>query len=354
MKDSERLELLKEIAGTRTYDERRKESLKIMTDTDNRRKQIQEVIQFINQRLEELGGEKEELVQFQVLDTDRRGLEYTIYDQELRNAVAKLAEIEANRHNSSEKASQMHTDAAKAQEARREAEDELKALRTDLAKLEAKQKQLQKDRHASIQAHEKAALQIKDLKDRLSTQQSRRAAAQQELKQLVSQVKKTTASLATVRADFATKQQAEEQARQRLQYCDQRLSEAFAKQGRASQFKTKKERDAFLSKEVKQLQKAVQEESQQVSSYRAVCFRRDTCAPTQLLGMQRAELEAKLQQLKQEEQKYEAQLKQHQAKMADAKAVNQAATETLAQLKAERDQLANMRKYAVSASRRLL
>lgn len=33
MKDHERLDLLKEIGGTRVYEERRKESLKIMMDT---------------------------------------------------------------------------------------------------------------------------------------------------------------------------------------------------------------------------------------------------------------------------------------------------------------------------------
>jgi len=33
MKDHERLDLLKEIGGTRVYEERRKESLKIMVDT---------------------------------------------------------------------------------------------------------------------------------------------------------------------------------------------------------------------------------------------------------------------------------------------------------------------------------
>lgn len=33
MKDSERLDLLKEIGGTRVYDERRSESVKIMNET---------------------------------------------------------------------------------------------------------------------------------------------------------------------------------------------------------------------------------------------------------------------------------------------------------------------------------
>lgn len=40
MKDAERLELLKEIGGTKVYEERRRESLKIMQDTENRRAQV--------------------------------------------------------------------------------------------------------------------------------------------------------------------------------------------------------------------------------------------------------------------------------------------------------------------------
>ncbi len=44
MKDSQRLELLKEVAGTRVYEERRKESQLIMEETRARRDKIDEVI----------------------------------------------------------------------------------------------------------------------------------------------------------------------------------------------------------------------------------------------------------------------------------------------------------------------
>lgn len=46
MKDYERLELLKEIGGTKVYEERRKESLKILQETDNRRSRILEVVSY--------------------------------------------------------------------------------------------------------------------------------------------------------------------------------------------------------------------------------------------------------------------------------------------------------------------
>lgn len=122
MKNSERLDLLKEIGGTRVYEERRRESLKIMQETGtspslqsfkpliyyhvwsfwsqcsicwsgNKRKQIIQVVQYLEERLRELDEEKEELKKYQQLDKQRRSLEYTIYDKELHDARQKLGEV---------------------------------------------------------------------------------------------------------------------------------------------------------------------------------------------------------------------------------------------------------------------
>ncbi|XP_020268178.1 structural maintenance of chromosomes protein 3-like isoform X4 [Asparagus officinalis] len=60
MKDSECLDLLKEISGTHVYEERRCESLKIMQETENKRKQIDQIVQYLEERLRELDEEKEE------------------------------------------------------------------------------------------------------------------------------------------------------------------------------------------------------------------------------------------------------------------------------------------------------
>lgn len=65
MKDSERLSLLKEVAGTQVYEARRTESLKIMHETNNKLEKIDELLEFINARLAELEEEKEELRGYQ-------------------------------------------------------------------------------------------------------------------------------------------------------------------------------------------------------------------------------------------------------------------------------------------------
>ena len=61
MKDRERLDLLKEVAGTSMYEKRREESLKIMRETKSRREKIDEVIEYIDKRLSDLEEEKDEL-----------------------------------------------------------------------------------------------------------------------------------------------------------------------------------------------------------------------------------------------------------------------------------------------------
>ncbi len=54
------------------------------------RDKINEVLQYIESRLEELQEEKEELTEYQRLDRRRRALEYTLYDKELRKVSSSV------------------------------------------------------------------------------------------------------------------------------------------------------------------------------------------------------------------------------------------------------------------------
>ena len=96
-KDHERLALLKEVAGTKVYENRRAESLRIMAETDAKRTKINELLEYIESRLTELEEEKEELKEFQDKDKERRCLEYALYQRELEEVGEALEEIEEDR-----------------------------------------------------------------------------------------------------------------------------------------------------------------------------------------------------------------------------------------------------------------
>jgi len=94
MKESDRLNLLKEVAGTQVYETRRAESLKIMHETNNKREKIDELLEYIKERLSELEEEKEELRAFQDKDRERRCLEYAYYHNIQLGIQANLDELD--------------------------------------------------------------------------------------------------------------------------------------------------------------------------------------------------------------------------------------------------------------------
>lgn len=96
-KDHERLALLKEVAGTKVYEQRRTESLRIMAETDAKRDKIAELLEYIEGRLQELEEEKEELKEFQEKDKERRCLEYEVYQSELEDITRALDDLEGSR-----------------------------------------------------------------------------------------------------------------------------------------------------------------------------------------------------------------------------------------------------------------
>ena len=111
-KDHERLALLKEVAGTRVYETRRAESERIIEETgelvyiravsesafiyilaESKQSKIDELLAYIEERLQELEEEKEELREFQQNDKERRCLEYALYQRELLDVSTALEEV---------------------------------------------------------------------------------------------------------------------------------------------------------------------------------------------------------------------------------------------------------------------
>merc|ERR1712002_902712 len=129
--DSQRLKLLREVAGTRVYDERKEESKVILRETEGKREKIQELLTYIDERLNTLEEEKEELKAYQKWDKMRRSLEYTIHDHELRDTRKKLDELQEKRDNSSAVSGRLR-------DSLQEAADKIKELSKELRDLKSK------------------------------------------------------------------------------------------------------------------------------------------------------------------------------------------------------------------------
>ncbi|CAJ2653742.1 unnamed protein product [Trifolium pratense] len=257
MKDSERLDLLKEIGGTRVYEERRRESLKIMQDTGNKRKQIIQVVQYLDERLKELDEEKEELRKYQQLDKQRKSLEYAIFNKEVQDAQLKLAEIEAARTRVSEISAKKYNEVLDAQEKSKDLENKLKDITKEHQNFIKEKEVIEKQRATALKKHTELELDVKDLQEKISGNIHAKKDAAKQLKILQNEIQESMNELDKISPSYDDLVQKEKDITKRIMEREKKLSILYQKQGRATQFSSKAARDKWLQKEIDDLERVL-------------------------------------------------------------------------------------------------
>ena len=246
MKDNERLNLLKEVAGTQVYEARRTESLKIMNETNNKREKIDELLVYIKERLTQLEEEKEELRDYQEKDKDRRCLQYTIDHREQVAITNELENLDDQRQGgvddtdeSSERFIQGETELA-------EINAQISELKQQVEFLKVDKRQLEDERKEKAKARAKIELEVKNLSDGQSAAQQTRSHYASELDKVQTSIREHEEELAEVTPGYVEKLQQEGTVRSELSSAEDTRSGLYAKQGRNSRFRNKKERDEWL------------------------------------------------------------------------------------------------------------
>nr|CAD7454929.1 unnamed protein product [Timema tahoe] len=248
--DSYRLKLLREVAGTRVYDERREESKAILKETEGKVDKIEEFLRTIEERLKTLEEEKEELKEYQKWDKMRRSLEYTIHDRELKETRKKLDDMEAARKNSGEEQKKYSAELKVAQEAIRSAARRLKETKKNVQAHKEERDTLSAEQQQLLKEKTKLELTIKDLSDEVMGDNTSKERAENELKKLKVTIAQKEADLEKITPQYENMKKKEEECTRELALKEQKRKELYAKQGRGSQFTSKEERDLWIQKEL--------------------------------------------------------------------------------------------------------
>ncbi|KAL8801317.1 MAG: hypothetical protein Q9200_006982 [Gallowayella weberi] len=250
MKDTERLVLLKEVAGTQVYEARRTESLKIMTETNNKREKIDELLNYIKERLTELEEEKEELKDYQEKDKERRCLQYTI-DYREQNAIQdELENLEEQRQTGAEGTED-------GEERFRQGENELADIQAGINELKQQidflkvdKKQLEGERKEYAKSKAKIELDVKDLTEGQSAAQQARSRYLSDLESLEGSIRQHESELAEITPQYDARLEEEDTLKSELESAEGTRQRLYAKQGRNARFRNKKERDDWLRAEI--------------------------------------------------------------------------------------------------------
>ena len=250
MKDQERLTLLKEVAGTQVYEARRSESLKLMTETDNKRAKIDELLAYIKERLSELEEEKEELRDYQEKDKERRCLQYTIDHRNQVQIAEALDTLEEQRQNGVDDTDDNRERFIQGEKELAEIDAEIRELKQQVEFIGVDKKQLETERKDTSRSKAKIELDLKALSDGLSAAQKAKSQHEEELRSLQDSINQHENDLHKITPEFQAKQGEEHTLKAALDSADATRQRLYAKQGRNARFRSKRERDDWLRKEI--------------------------------------------------------------------------------------------------------
>jgi structural maintenance of chromosome 3 (chondroitin sulfate proteoglycan 6) len=261
-KDSFRLKILKEVAGSNVYDEKKEESRLILKETEEKQKSIVEVLTAIEDRLTQLEVEKEELKEFQKWDKMKRSIEYTIHNKELESTQSKLDDIQRIRTDSSKQSGHLYEELSRLGEELKRIE---KLIRDDKQReivLKEECEQLKAEKSTYLAKRARFEFDIKDAEEETNQAHFLSTTAQQELKTINSMIEANEKRLQVIRPEYDRIRHVEGELTQERDLSEQKRNEIYAKQGRSTRFRTKDERDAWIKNELKIIDKAITEKSQ--------------------------------------------------------------------------------------------
>lgn len=326
MKESERLNLLKEIAGTITYDDRRSQSLILMKETTTKREKIDELLTYIEERLNELEEEKNDLHQFQIKDRERRCLEYAHWHRLHESTIEKLQQIEAAKQGGAGATNKETTQLQQVEREIADLEQKYQEVDENLEFLETERRQLDEDRKEKARSRAKAELNVKNLdagRHAHEQQKKAREAALNEVRQKIEALEK---ELATIAPQYGNWKAEEERFRTERDQIKDKRDRLMTKQTRSSQFKTKAERDNYLKQEINQI-------TQSLGTQKAI--RVDHVEQAERLKQSIAQLEQEIQEKRKEKGSYSDKREALYQKLQSAEAACDRLTEERRQLQRE-------------------
>ncbi|CAH0481351.1 unnamed protein product [Peronospora belbahrii] len=269
MRERERLELLKEVAGTKVYEDQRIKSLKILHETQTQREKIQEVVNYIEERLSELEEEKQELQEYQQLDREQRALEYTMHEKELQNIRAEIETIDKQRQEESVRLTELHEKLMHVRAKSNQLESDHRSKKQDLIQLVEERKSREEERKELMEARYKLEMEAEELKEQIHTDGVQRSTVSKQVEVVKREIEAKQAQLnREILPALQQAEQAYDQVARKLQECKAQSEHLIAKQGRKSQFHTQQQRDDYLQREISDIEGLVRRKESDTASLR--------------------------------------------------------------------------------------
>jgi len=258
MTDVNRLDLLKEISGASTYDERRQECARILEDLRVKRDKTDGIVEVVRRRIVALEDEQKELRQYQKLERQRRCLEFVMTDRDWKATQERLEKLEAQKGDAGAKVQQVQRDFAVAQERGADADAELFQVSARKAQVEAKRQESERLRGLRVEELTRARLELDDENSRAQAIAKALEDTKAEKAKIEEQMEAIERKLAEEQPGLEMKQAQLRENGHRKHIAQVERDALLAKQGRGTHYTSVTQRNRFLDDEVKRRQPKIE------------------------------------------------------------------------------------------------
>ena len=165
-----RLKIVHDLAGTKVYNDKKKESEEELERSDKTIENIEESLQLIAERQSILEEEKDDFLKFQKLDASRRTLEYLLLERDLEESRSKASQADQEYQNSQVEFSKAKKEMRKITESLEDLKNDVSQRKIRIGTLTEDIKSQRNDQERKLRIKTGLELRLTDLEKELSSQ----------------------------------------------------------------------------------------------------------------------------------------------------------------------------------------
>lgn len=254
-KDRERLHLLEEVVGAKSFEVKLRASLKNMDDTEKKRAQIAQEMEELVGKLKEMEEEQKELERYNNLERNRKVFQFTLYDRELNDVINQIERLDGDYNTTVHSSGDYIKELDQREEMISQVSKELQQLDSSLRIKESTELQQSKDRNSELST-ELANLNVKitDLESQIQLHDEQVRIDETNLQTINEAVEQREKQLAKVEPRFQELSKEETGFKLKLAELQEKERDLLLKKGKYADFRTKEERDSWIQQEIKDLE----------------------------------------------------------------------------------------------------
>lgn len=253
-KDKERLQLLEDVVGAKSFEIKLRASLKKMEETEQKRSQISNEMNELNSKLKEMEEERKELEKYNDLEKNRKSYQFNLYDRELNDVINEMERLDGDYNSTLHSSEQYIEELDKREDLIKQLTKKLQNIDSSL-KIKGTTELLQaKTRYYELN-NEIANLNVKinDLQRQIDTYDDQIVVDRKNLEYINESIAKKQEQLKKISPRFEELTKEEMKYKMKLAQLQEKQRDLLMKKGKYTHFTTKEERDSWIESELMEL-----------------------------------------------------------------------------------------------------